>query len=305
MRLHLQWILVCLALGLAGCWRNGHETRAGAIQQLELVKAYPVDVPGALEPSGLALWQGQLFTVADKDPNTIYQVVIEGDACRLVPFIDFQPPSRYMLDWEGITVDEAGAFYLISETYSRIAKVDASGSCTWISPDLSVRGSEIGLFATSNAGFEGIARLGENHWLGAVEREPRGLVEFRIDGANQLITASLHEQSPYSMVLDMVRIPDYSGLCTDAGRLYALFRNAHLVVELNRADGSFREINAWNYAHIETDPQLAFIEQTYGQAEGLAIKGKDVYIIFDNNLGGRQRNPNDRRPLFVHARMSQ
>ena len=89
----------------------------------------------------------------------------------------------------------------------------------------------------------------------------------------------------------------------DNGSLYALFRNAHLVVQLERIDGSFEETRAWSYQHIETDPELAYLAQTYGQVEGLAISGREVYLIFDNNLGGRQSNPNDGRPLFIHARM--
>lgn len=303
MRRRVTSFSLLLVIFVAGCWRERIQTSAATIPQLELVKAYPVDVPGPLEPSGLVLHDGSLYTIADKDNDTIYRIVVEGDTCRLVPHLHFRMPSGYVMDWEGITTDTDGNFFLISEYHSRIARVDSDGNGSWVSPDLSVKSSEIGLFSTANAGFEGITWLGPNHWLGAVEREPRGLVEFRKEGTNQVIHPSLQEQSPYSNVLNMVRIPDYSGLCNDAGRIYALFRNAHLVVELEQTIDSFRETNAWSYAHIETDPELAFIEQTYGQAEGLDVDGKDVYIIFDNNLGGRQADPNDRRPLFVHARM--
>jgi hypothetical protein len=91
----------------------------------------------------------------------------------------------------------------------------------------------------------------------------------------------------------------------DNGTLYGLFRNAHLVVKLERVEGVLEETAAWSYRHIETNPDWAFLSQTYGQAEGLAISGRDVYLIFDNNLGGRQSDPGDGRPLFVHARFPQ
>jgi uncharacterized protein YjiK len=288
---------------LAGCWPGNRSMKAPSLEPLELIKAIPVDMPAPLEPSGLVIWNGEFYTVADKDDNTIYKVEISESSAKMISFIEFTPAPGYVMDWEGITVDTTGNFYLISEYNSRILQVSQDGKCKWVSPDLSVPSSQIGLFARSNAGFEGITWLGPNHWLGAVEREPRGLVEFRIENGVQHISPTILEQSPFSNVLTLLRIPDYSGLCMEDGEIYALFRNAHLVVRLERVDGSFQETSAWSYKHIETDPELAYIAQTYGQAEGLAISGRDVYLIFDNNLGGRQSNPNDGRPLFVHARM--
>ena len=301
-RIIILYALLCAGL-ITGCWPANQTAKKQAIAPLELVRAYEVDMPAPLEPSGLTIWNGEFFTVADKDDYTIYKVEIGDSGARMVPFIEFNPPRGYAMDWEGITVDESGNFYLISEYYSRILKVSQDGACEWISPDLSEPSVQIGLFAKSNAGFEGIAWLGPNHWLGAVEREPRGLVEFRSEQGIDHISPIILEQSPFSNVLTLLRIPDFSGLCTDNGAIYAIFRNAHLVVQLERIDGSLQETRAWSYQHIETDPDLAYLAQTYGQVEGLAIHDKDVYLIFDNNLGGRQSDPNDGRPLFVHARM--
>jgi uncharacterized protein YjiK len=260
-------------------------------------------MPAPLEPSGLTIWNGDFFTVADKDDYTIYKLEVTDSTATMVPFIEFTPPDGYAMDWEGISVDGSGNFYLISEYCSRIVEVQQDGTCRWVSPDLGEPSMEVGLFAKSNAGFEGIAWLGPQHWLGAVEREPRGLVEYRSEQGIERISPVVLEQSPFSNVLTLLRIPDYSGLYMDNGLLYALFRNAHLVVQLERIDGTFVETRAWSYQHIETDPELAYLAQTYGQVEGLAIRGKEVFLIFDNNLGGRQSNPNDGRPLFVHARM--
>ena len=298
----------CLAMGfvlmLCGCPRGLHQGResTGGYRQLELLAALPVDVPGPLEPSGLTEWNGILYTVADKVDDTIYRVEFNADRARLVPAIRFKAPGEGM-DWEGITADAGGSFYLISENHGRALRVTRDGTATWATPDLRKAAAGTGLFAKSNAGFEGIAWLGPNHWLAAVEREPRGLLEWRGNGRSLEITAILQEHSPYSDALPLLRLPDYSGLDTDNGEIYALFRNAHLVVRLERVNGVLKEAEAWSYAHIETDPRWAYRSQTYGQAEGLVVKGRDVYLIFDNNLGGRQADPDDGRPLFVHARL--
>jgi len=180
--------------------------------------------------------------------------------------------------------------------------VTRDGRATWASPDLRVSSRQSGLFAKNNAGFEGIVWLGPNHWLGAVEREPRGLVEWQGTGNSMTVVATEMNLSPFIDALPLLRLPDYAGLDTDQGRIYALFRSAHLVVRLERSGDQLIEAEAWSYRHIETDPRWAFRSQTYGQAEGLVVNGEDVYLIFDNNLGGRQSNPKDGRPLLVHAR---
>ena len=298
----------CLAmvflLILCGCprgWHQGGDTASG-FRQLELLAALPVDVPGPLEPSGLTEWNGTLYTVADKADDTIFRVEFNAGRARLVPAVRFNPPGAEM-DWEGITADAGGSLYLISENHGRVLRVTRDGTATWATPDLREAAAGTGLFAKSNAGFEGIAWLGPNHWLAAVEREPRGLLEWRGNGRSLETFATLQEHSPYSRALPLLRLPDYSGLDTDGGEIYALFRNAHLVVRLEREGGILHEVQAWSYAHIETDPRWAYRSQTYGQAEGLVVRGVDVYLIFDNNLGGRQSDPNDGRPLFVHARL--
>lgn len=301
---HACLILPFLLSGCTRDWAGARSATAGH-PKLELIAAYTLDIPEPLEPSGLTLWNGQLYTVADKADTTIYRVDIQDGQARLVPALRFQAPGGGEMDWEGISVDPGGTFYLISENLGRMLRVTPDGTATWATPDLREHVGDTGLFAKSNAGFEGIAWLGPNHWLGAVEREPRGLVEWRGHGGSLEIDASLQEHSPHSNALPLLRLPDFSGLDTDGDKIFALFRNAHLVVRLERKEQSLVETDAWSYAHIETDPRWAYRSQTYGQAEGLVVNGSDVYLIFDNNLGGRQADRNDGRPLLVHARFPQ
>lgn len=299
----IQLLALAAALATPGCSPRKSAPGDGGIPALELVAALPVEAPRLLEPSGLARHNGTLYTVADKVDDTIYRLEIGPEAVRLVPHLHFDPPARGSMDWEGITVDPGGAFYLISERRGRLLRVTSDGTATWAGPDLRPAGRELGLFSKPNAGFEGVTWLGPNHWLGAVEREPRGLVEWKGSGPEPRIEAMVLTDSPFKEALPLLRLPDYAGLSADSQAVYALFRNAHLVVRMEKRSGAWQETAAWSYREIETDPVRAFRAQTYGQAEGLVVDARDVYLIFDNNLGGRQAAPADRRPLFVHARM--
>ncbi|MEX0331536.1 MAG: esterase-like activity of phytase family protein [Puniceicoccaceae bacterium] len=299
---HLVSIGLLLAvLALSGCWRPQGNQGKG-FTELELVAAYAIDMDLPLEPSGLVRLNGILYTVADKDNRTIYKVELVGDSARLVPAIRFQPPGYTSMDWEGIAADDQGTLYLVSETRARILEVTLDGQANWATPPLRDHLTKAGLYAKKNAGFEGITWLGPDHWLGAVEREPRGLADISLVDGQVEVTATQQEHSPFSNALPLLRLPDFSGLDSDGENIYALFRNAHLIVRLERVENGFVEAEAWSYRHIETDPRWAYRSQVYGQAEGLVVEGQDVYLIFDNNLGPRAADPKDGRPLLIHAR---
>jgi hypothetical protein len=295
-----QLIGAAIILMLNAC-QPGHGERE--ISRLEIIRVLPVEAPYPLEPSGLALHKGRLYTVADKIDPIIFAIEPEDTVARLTEAIVFYLPERGPMDWEGLTVDPDGTFYLISEAKGRMLRVDPDGTASWATGDLRPVGQSMGLFAKENAGFEGLTQLGPAHWLGAVEREPRGLVEWRQSGQNLQVDAFVQNQSPFQHVLSFFRLADYSGLHFDGDRCYALFRNAHLVVALEKVNGQWREAEAWDYRHMETDPRYAYRNQTFGQAEGLVVSGKEVYLIFDNNRGPRMADSSDRRPLFVHARL--
>lgn len=273
------------------------------IPPLELVRVLPVEAPYPLEPSGLTLHEGRLYTIADKIDPIIFALEPGESDARLTEALVFHLPEKGPMDWEGIAADVAGNFYLISERMGRMLRVTRDGTASWATGDLRPSGHRLGLFAKENAGFEGLAWLGPNHWLAAVEREPRGLVEWHGTEDRLEPEAFVQDHSPFQHVLSFFRLADYSALHADGNRCYALFRNAHLVVALEKSEGQWRETAAWDYRFIETDPRFAYRNQAYGQAEGLVVDGREVYLIFDNNRGPRMNDSRDRRPLFVHARM--
>ena len=299
--IHLfQGILLVALLSTTGCRPGLPGNGTKPVDELELVRAWPVEGPNLPEPSGLVMRNGSLFTVADKVDDTVFEVRFEDEVARLVPYLSFTPPSSGAMDWEGIALDHEGVFHLVSETRARLARINLDGTSTWVSPNFREEGREAGLFQKHNAGLEGITSLGPGHWIAAVEREPRGLIEWD-ENQTRFITRI---ESPSMAALPLLRLPDFAGLDADPGGrvLYTLFRNAHLVLRMEKDSGDWRETAAWSYRSLETDPRWAFQAQLHGQAEGLVVDGNEVFLIFDNNRGGRQADPSDRRSLLIHAR---
>lgn len=302
MKVLLPALALLLSLLTAGCALQP-AGKGADVPALVLVGIYPLDNgPDLVEPSGLTLVNGRLFTVGDKFDRTIFAIEIEPPSARLVPAVEFQPPASEAMDWEGITADEHGNFYLISERMGRMLVVSPDGSSSWATPDLRGSARGLGMFQQMNAGFEGIARLGPDHFLGAAERQARGLVEWRKVGDQWQVAPYLMDSSPYSSHTAFPRVLDFSALDADGGRIFALFRNAHLLVELALTGNGYEEIAAWSYREGELHPDWMYREQRYGQAEGLVVDGEDVYIVIDNNRSGRAANPADRRSLLLHLR---
>ena len=100
---------------LSAC--NNHKT----VNNLKLVKAYEVMTNGYLEPSGLTLWDGEFYTVSDKQ-DKIYHLQFEQGKVKLEPIIDIINNRNTKLDFEGISHDDK-YFYLVSEKYFQILKV--------------------------------------------------------------------------------------------------------------------------------------------------------------------------------------
>jgi len=302
MSLLLQIAGALIVLCSTACQPVRSDSGNQKVPALETVAIHFLDTPGLIEPSGLTMVGDTLFLVADKSDSTVYRIEPSGNRMRVVPHLQFSPPQKGTMDWEGITADAGGSFYLISERRGRLLQVTPDGISSWITPDLRSQGRDLGMFTKMNAGFEGVAWLGPQNWLAAAEREERGLVEWWGSGEHLLLQTEARPDSPFKAELPLLRLPDYSGLHADGRKVYALFRNAHLVVRLEKSDHGWIETRAWSYRHVETDPEIAYQSQTYGQAEGLVVKEREVYIVFDNNLGTRISHPGDRRPMLLHAR---
>lgn len=269
------------------------------LPELELLRALPIVFDGDFQPSGLALSNGKLLTVSDKDDATVYELVLSDKVASARPFVRFSAPPEYAppLDLEGLAVLAGGTLLAPSEAHSNLLVVDPAGSARFLRSLASI-GS--GLLQKRNAGLEGVTTLGDGSYLLAAEREPRGLIHW--DPQGRMPTSAWPMDEPrYGR--HGSRSPDFSDLSSFDGHVYALERNAHLVVRLERGAGTWRETEAWSFGSTENDPKLAYSDRTYGLAEGLAIDAKRIFVVLDNNRDHKASDPSDRRPtLFVFAK---
>lgn len=272
-----------------------------APEALTLTHAWSIEGPGRFDASGLMVRDGALFAVSDRHGSTIFKLELEDDRARAVPFVTFTGPDPYpsvgYMDLEGLAAAPDGGFYLAPEWGFAVCHVPPGGGvATWVTPDVRAAGSEVGLFATRNGYVEGLAMLGENHFLLAAERQPRGLVEVCGTGAAGKIRAQNLDASRYPVPPG--RTTDFADLAIWRGRVFALARNQGLVVELLRGGedgGGWSEGRAWSYAAAENAPEHAYVTMTYGQGEGLAILDDTIYVLLDSNNLDRARQPGDRR----------
>jgi len=273
------------------------------VRDLELAAAYPVECEGRYELSGLTLWRGRLFTVSDNIDDTIFEIQVESGSARLMAHLRFSAPPLDdfdKLDFEGITCDPDGNFYIACERPCRVLKVARDTSrIEWITPSLRPAAVKAGLMRKRNSSLEGVVWIDPGILIVCCERNERGLI--RVDPATRSIHPIEAEDSP--LEIPEHRDPDFCGLWNDSGRLYALVRSAHSLSELGLEGQRVVELESWSFAAIENDPHYRYHDTTYGRAEGLCMDSSRIYVILDNNGDAREDDPADRRPLlFVFKR---
>ncbi len=286
-------VLVLMVLGLSSCIYHAKNPK-----QLNLVKVYEVQTQGYLEPSGLTQWDGVFYTVSDKQ-DKIFRLKFTQDSVELIPVIAIRNNKNTKLDFEGITHDE-NYFYLMSEMYFQILKVSKDGQYQeWLPKDerLKLSGEKAGLFQRRNAYFESLCYLGHNQFLMGAEREPRGFVHY--DAETQHILAYQSNESIYPFAAH--RSTDFTGLSC-GNKIYVLERNAYVVSELKQEKGKLYEARGWSYQHIIEKPELQYQDMKYGHAEGLVVKGNNVYLILDNNRNPHKQNTKNNNSLFLVLR---
>jgi hypothetical protein len=268
---------------------------------LKLIKALPVDFPERVDLSGLTIFHGTLFTVCDRHDDTIFRMEITDDKAMLVPHLKFRLPEPAMPrrpDFEGITCDKNGVFYLASESLFRILRVDPREEYSqWVTPDLQPYGEEVGLFQTRNANIEGITLVGEGQFVLCAERQPRGILE--VDTSRTPCEIKAFKYDLTGLKLPEGRSPDFTGLFFDDQELYALQRNAYAISKLIRSGQTFEEKDFWSYESIVTSEELRYADMTYGRGEGLCMDAERIFVVLDNNGQPRYLDPEDCRPLLL------
>lgn len=274
-----------------------------APRELVLEHALPLEIADDFEPSALLLLDGHLLTVSDKHDDAIFELIPGTETATVRPFLRFEPPASEPrpYDFEGLSEASDGSLLVVSEARYRILRVTREAVATWLTPSLQAIGLEVGLLRKRNAAFEGITRLDDGRILLAAEREPRGLIELPKSRSTRDALAWALPDSIYSTPDG--RSPDFADLTSFGGNVYALERNSHLVVRLERTAEQWLEREAWSYAQTENDPRFAYESRSFGLAEGLALDETHVFLVLDNNRERRVASANDRRPqLFIFKR---
>lgn len=266
--------------------------------ELRLIRALPIERRDNFQPSGLLWHEGKLLTVSDKHENEVFELVVEGERVAVRSYRQFAlPPGIVELDLEGLCADGTGGLLLASEAQVRVLRLARDATLSWATPPLERLGAAVGLFTLPNAKLEGIARLADGRIVLAAERSERGLIEIPADGA---LTHALAWSLPRSRFTSPPgRSPDFGDLATFDNDLFALVRSAHLVVKLERGTAGWSEGAAWSYGATENDDRFGYVDRQYGLAEGLALDGNYVYLVFDNNGKGRTSAPDDLRPELL------
>ncbi len=288
-------------------------TCAGATPpELVLEQALPIAITDDFQPSGLVLYDGRLLTVSDRHDDAIYEIVREAGAgiATLRPFLHLRPPENgpRPTDLEGVALDATdgrvgGALLLASEGRSRVLRVEPDGATAWITPALEEIGRPLGMLRIDNAGLEGIARLPNGRILVAAERDLRGLIELPPGGLRD--EHDRGEAQAWAMPDSICTPPpgrqnDFADLAVWNGQVFALERNCHVVMRIERTPTGWVERGGWSYARTENDPRFAYDDRRFGVAEGLVLDDHHIFVVMDNNHDHLASDAADRRPrLFV------
>ena len=271
------------------------------LEPLKLHKAYFIKGLDNAQLSGLTVYDGSLYTISDKHDEWIYRIDFTDDIAVLKKYrrtgiSAFSNLKRH--DFEGITHDAIGNFYLVSETECRIRIVPPHGQQSgWIGPKFKQWGVQAGLFQVPNAYLEGICCISPEKFVLCAERQPRGFLEVDLSRKPVVVNAYPAEQSKYRF--EEGRSMDFSGLFKWGSAIYVLERNAYVVSRLEKNRDRFVESRGWSYRQIETSRKFRYSDMRYGKAEGLCVDEAYVYIILDNNDVPLAADHSNRRPLLL------
>ena len=307
-------LLGLLCLGTAPAMAN---TWPALVMQSE----HPVEGMRGGNLSGLALCSGELLAVSDRDDDQIYRLdqrYAEWQAEALN--IDAPPPPESGLPWgvrmmgkaisplrggdldfEGISCDDAGNRYVVSEAHAAVLQIPPAGAPAWlkIDPSLVRQARASGMLLHFNALFEGIAvnPQGNQIWL-AAERERRGLLTIRkkqsvwdCENGCVLMSEGGLEQAPPQLKAKAQQ-KDFADLALFEGKLFTLERMAYRICRRTLDTGEIER--CWSFANDALTDARRY-NSGYGTAEALSLDAKGAWIGVDN--GNHVRADGEKRPI--------
>ena len=306
---------------LLGLCLSAAPVMADTWPELVLQTEHPVEGMRGGNLSGLALCEGEMWTVSDRDDDQIYRLdtryaewQAEAVSIQVPPPLESGLPwgVRMMhkavsplrggnLDFEGISCDAAGNRYVVSETHAAVLQVPPIGEPLWLKIDPALvrqaRGS--GMLLHFNALFEGIAvnPQGTQLWL-AAERERRGLLTLRkqqsvwnCEGGCVVMSEGGLEQPP-ARLKAKAQQKDFADLALFDGKLFTLERMAYRICRRTPATGAVER--CWSFANDALTDARRY-NSGYGTAEALSLDAKGAWIGVDN--GNHVRADGEKRPI--------
>lgn len=337
----MRWLLACSCLltglfaGLAVAAEAPAEAPKAAAPvaipavpaSLQFVAEHPVEGMPSGNLSGLALCGNDMWTVSDRDDERIYRLLIDetpGKAWQATaePFVVPGTPESGLswgakarvsvggllrggaMDFEGISCDQAGNRYVVSEGYAAVLLLPAVGEPSWLPlpQNLLRQARASGLLMEFNALYEGIAISadGKQLWL-AAERQRRGLLKvhnengtWKCDGNCVMLSEGGTALPPPELGAERALPIDFSDLALYKDKLFTLERLAHQICRRDPKTGA-QEL-CWSFAAGALAPERRY-DLPYGVAEALILDDKGAWIGLDN--GEHARADGDSRPYVL------
>ena len=289
--------------------------------ELVLQSEHPVEGMRGANLSGLALCLGELWAVSDRDDDQIYRLDQHSPEWHAEALhIDVPPPPESGLPWgvrmmskavsplrggeldfEGISCDEAGNRFVVSETHAAVLQIPQTGAPAWlkIDPSLVRQARASGMLLHFNALFEGIAvnPQGNQIWL-AAERERRGLLTigkkqsvWDCEGGCVLMSEGGLESAPPQLKVKAQQ-KDFADLALFEGKLFTLERMAYRICR--RTPGTGDVERCWSFADDGLIAPRRY-NSAYGNAEALSVDAEGAWIGVDN--GNHVRADGEKRPV--------
>lgn len=306
---------------LAGLLMVNAPAFAAPLPELALLSEHPVEGMTGGNLSGLAMCNGQLWTVSDRDDNVLYRLDTAQTLWRAepeeinvppVPESDLPANLRSMaklsslvrggsLDYEGISCDAAGNRYVVSEANAEVLKVPVEGPPAWLKlPAALVEQARAkGMLQHFNAILEGLAvdPQGERLWL-AAEREQRGLLAVRREGEGWRCKGScVLRTEPGKEVLPpeiggKTVSRDFADLSLFEGKLFTLERSAYRICR--RAVTTGKTERCWSFAQEARVPARVY-DKPFAVTEALIVDKEGAWVGIDNNFD--RRADGETRPI--------
>lgn len=302
--MQLVWLICALVCGCGpgsaaepGSGRTAAVARPRPRANLGATRVLPVEANGEIEPSGLALLDGELLSVSDEDDSAIFRIVVGETSAEMEPFLwleglELRTPA---LDLEGIAVCD-GRIFIVSEAADEVIEVERSGRARWLGGNVRDHAMARGLLSTPGAGLEGIACSERGGLVLAAEREPRALIWVDLDpvgvGAVQILDVA-------DVTGAHLAFCDFSDLSSTPGHLWAMYRYDYQILEVVGDPGAVLALMpVLDFSSAALDPRYRYSSTRFGAAEGLAADDENFYVIDDNNDLPRAATPGDSRPLL-------